>query len=108
MHPANPDIEDEYYINWEEQQENANTYQDEMGSQYDEGVYQDPGSVAPSQAEEWGEDAEMSHIGEGGMEDGGFDEELAAELAERVCFFLPNGGTTDMRSLNSLEDPMMR
>lgn len=91
-----PDIDDQYYIDYDPNGTWQNYNQGDMGSEYGGSeMYDDPGSVAPSQMEDWGEGGtdwgtEMGDEGEGDYEreeeddgdDGTLDQELAAALME--------------------------
>lgn len=71
-----PDIDDQYYIDYDPNGTWQNYNQGDMGSEYGGSeMYDDPGSVAPSQMEDWGEGGtdwgtEMGDEGEGDYERG--------------------------------------
>lgn len=89
-----PDIDDQYYIDYDPNGTWQNYNQGDMGSEYGGSeMYDDPGSVAPSQMEDWGEGGtdwgtEMGDDGEGdyerGEEDDGDDGTLDQYVFQNV------------------------
>ncbi|TYJ55259.1 hypothetical protein B9479_004089 [Cryptococcus floricola] len=91
-HP-DPEIDDQYYIDYNPNGPWQGSEYGEQGSEYGGSqMYDDPGSVAPSQMEDWGEGGTDwgTEVGEGEGEsgyggdegDGTLDQELAAALME--------------------------